>query len=67
MGGRRLGPGDCIEALGEGIHVIRELLDARAQGGVQFEGKHHRLAGALRGPAPVHDISLWVGRSGPGC
>jgi hemerythrin-like domain-containing protein len=32
---------------------------------VQFEGKHYRLAGALRGPAPVHDISLWVGAFKP--
>ncbi|MDX6292322.1 MAG: hypothetical protein QOH50_1397 [Kribbellaceae bacterium] len=65
MGGRRLDPGDSIKALEEGIHVIRELLDADAQAGVRFEGKHYRLAGALRGPAPVHDISMWVGAFKP--
>ena len=65
MGGRRLDPGDSVEALEEGIHVIRELWDAGKQGGVRFEGKHYRLAGARRGPAPVHDISIWVGAFRP--
>ncbi|MDX6348893.1 MAG: hypothetical protein QOF84_3683 [Streptomyces sp.] len=65
MGGRRLDPGDSVEALEEGIHVIRELWDAGEQGGVRFEGKHYRLAGAFRGPAPVHDISIWVGAFKP--
>jgi alkanesulfonate monooxygenase SsuD/methylene tetrahydromethanopterin reductase-like flavin-dependent oxidoreductase (luciferase family)/hemerythrin-like domain-containing protein len=65
MGGRRLDPGDSVDALEEGIHVIRELWDAREQGGARFEGKHYRLAGALRGPAPVHDISIWVGAYKP--
>ncbi len=65
MGGRRLDPGDSVEALEEGIHVIRELWDAGVQGGVTFEGKHYRLAGALRGPAPVHDIGIWVGAFKP--
>src|ERR1700730_13225932 len=65
MGGRRLDPGDSVEALEEGIHVIRELWDAGVQGGATFEGKHYRLAGALRGPAPVHDIGIWVGAVQP--
>ena len=45
--------------------MIRELWDAGKQGGVRFEGKHYRLAGALRGPAPMHDISIWVGAFKP--
>ena len=65
MGGRRLDRGDSVEALEEAIHVIRELWDAGAQGGATFEGKHYRLAGALRGPAPVHDIGIWVGAFKP--
>jgi alkanesulfonate monooxygenase SsuD/methylene tetrahydromethanopterin reductase-like flavin-dependent oxidoreductase (luciferase family) len=65
MGGRRLDPGDSVEALEEAIHVIRELWDAGVQGAVTFEGKHYRLAGALRGPAPVHDIGIWVGAFKP--
>jgi alkanesulfonate monooxygenase SsuD/methylene tetrahydromethanopterin reductase-like flavin-dependent oxidoreductase (luciferase family) len=65
MGGRRLDPGDSVEALEEGIHVIRELWDAGVQGGATFEGRHYRLDGALRGPAPVHDIGIWVGAFKP--
>jgi alkanesulfonate monooxygenase SsuD/methylene tetrahydromethanopterin reductase-like flavin-dependent oxidoreductase (luciferase family)/hemerythrin-like domain-containing protein len=65
MGGRRLDPGDSVEALAEGIHVIRELWDTGVPGGATFEGKHYRLDGALRGPAPVHDISIWVGAFKP--
>ena len=65
MGGRRLDVGDSVEALEEGIQVIRELWDADKRGGARFEGKHYRLAGALRGPAPVHDISIWVGAFKP--
>src|SRR6202048_4254259 len=65
MGGRRLDVGDSVEALEEGIQVIRELWDAGKRGGARFEGKHYRLAGALRGPAPVHDISIWVGAFKP--
>src|ERR1700737_3081430 len=65
MGGRRLDVGESVEALEEGIQVIRELWDAGKRGGVRFEGKHYRLAGALRGPAPVHDISIWVGAFKP--
>jgi alkanesulfonate monooxygenase SsuD/methylene tetrahydromethanopterin reductase-like flavin-dependent oxidoreductase (luciferase family) len=65
MGGRRLDPGDSVEALEEGIHVIRELWNTGERGGAQFEGKHYRLAGALPGPARVHDISIWVGAFKP--
>ena len=53
MGGRRLSPGESVEALEEGIHVIRELWDTGASGGARFEGQHYRLAGAARGPAPA--------------
>jgi alkanesulfonate monooxygenase SsuD/methylene tetrahydromethanopterin reductase-like flavin-dependent oxidoreductase (luciferase family) len=65
MGGRRLGPGESVEALEEGIHVIRELWDTRASGDARFEGRHYRLAGAARGPAPVHNIGIWVGAFKP--
>jgi alkanesulfonate monooxygenase SsuD/methylene tetrahydromethanopterin reductase-like flavin-dependent oxidoreductase (luciferase family) len=65
MGGRRLGPGESVEALEEGIHVIRELWDTSASGDARFEGQHYRLAGAARGPAPVHNIGIWVGAYKP--
>lgn len=65
MGGRRLRPGESLEALEEGIHVIRELWDTDASGDARFEGRHYRLAGAARGPAPVHNIGIWVGAFKP--
>jgi len=65
MGGSRLGPGESVEALEEGIHVIRELWDTGASGDARFEGRHYRLAGAARGPAPAHDIGIWVGAFKP--
>src|SRR6202171_6875661 len=65
MGGRRLDGGDSVEALEEGIHVIHELWEAAERGGARFEGKYYRLAGALRGPAPTHDISIWLGAFKP--
>src|SRR3984957_7103969 len=79
MGGRRLDPGDSVDALEEGIHVIRELWDAGEQGSVTFEGKRYRLAGPLRGPAPAPGLRVSAGRlrcttspsglarSSPGC
>ncbi|HEX8487041.1 MAG TPA: LLM class flavin-dependent oxidoreductase [Propionibacteriaceae bacterium] len=61
MGGTRLTPGESVVALEEAVRVIRQLWDVSARGGVRFQGKHHRLSGAKRGPAPAHDIELWLG------
>ena len=37
----------------------------RPPGGVRAEGSHYRLSGAARGPAPVHDVGIWVGAYKP--
>lgn len=65
MGGRRLTPGQSVEALGEAIGIIRELWDTEKRGGVRFDGEYYRLKGAKRGPAPAHGIGIWVGAYGP--
>ncbi|MET0694954.1 MAG: LLM class flavin-dependent oxidoreductase, partial [Propionibacteriaceae bacterium] len=65
MGGARLTPGESIVALGEAISIIRQLWDTTARGGVRFDGEHHRVAGAKRGPAPAHDIQIWLGAYKP--
>jgi alkanesulfonate monooxygenase SsuD/methylene tetrahydromethanopterin reductase-like flavin-dependent oxidoreductase (luciferase family) len=65
MGGERKTPGESIEALEEGIRIIREIWDAEQRGGVQFEGKHYTVKGAKRGPQPAHDIGIWVGAYKP--
>ncbi len=32
---------------------------------VRFDGAHYRLAGVRPGPAPAHDIGVWLGVTGP--
>lgn len=63
MGGRRRTGGEAVEALAEAITVIREIWDTSARGGVRLDGRHYRLDGAKRGPAPAHRVGIW--RSGP--
>lgn len=65
MGGERLSPGESIEALSEAIDVIRGVWDTSTRERLVVEGKHHRLDGAKRGPAPAHPIQIWVGAYKP--
>ena len=65
MGGRRLTPGQGVDALSEAIDVIRGVWAVSERGGVRVDGEHHRVRGAKRGPAPAHDISLWLGAYKP--
>ncbi len=65
MGGRRLGPGQAVDALGEAIEIIRQMWDTGTRGGVRFDGSYYRVAGAKRGPAPAHRVSIWVGAYRP--
>lgn len=60
MGGARLGPGEAVDALAEAIEVIRATW---AEGGpsVRVDGTYHRVHGMHPGPAPAHDIEIWVG------
>jgi hypothetical protein len=32
---------------------------------VRVDGEHYRVWGAKRGPAPAHDISIWLGATKP--
>lgn len=65
MGGPLRSPGEAVTALEEAIDVIRQVWDADSRGGVRVEGEHYRVRGAKRGPAPAHDIGIWVGAYGP--
>ncbi|ADG75997.1 putative F420-dependent oxidoreductase [Cellulomonas flavigena DSM 20109] len=65
MGVPRLTPGQAVDALDEAIAVIRALWDTDGRGPLRVGGEHHRLAGAKRGPAPAHDIGIWVGAYKP--
>jgi alkanesulfonate monooxygenase SsuD/methylene tetrahydromethanopterin reductase-like flavin-dependent oxidoreductase (luciferase family) len=61
MGGRRLTPGQSIDALEEAIQIIREIWAVNERGGVRVNGTYYQVKGAKRGPAPAHDIGIWVG------
>lgn len=65
MGGTKLTPGESVEALEEGIDIIRGIWDAGEPGGVRLEGKHYHARGARRGPLPGHRISIWLGALKP--
>ncbi|MCW6004136.1 LLM class flavin-dependent oxidoreductase [Micromonospora sp. CPCC 205371] len=65
MGGRRLTPGQAVDALEEAITVIREIWAAGKPGGVRVDGEYYKVKGAKRGPAPAHDIGVWVGAYKP--
>lgn len=59
MGGVRLGPADAVQALEEAIRVVRALWSVDER--VRVEGRHYRVVGARPGPAPAHDVEIWVG------
>lgn len=65
MGGRRLTPGQSIDALEEAIQIIREIWATDKPGGVRVNGTYYQVKGAKRGPAPAHDIGIWIGAYKP--
>jgi alkanesulfonate monooxygenase SsuD/methylene tetrahydromethanopterin reductase-like flavin-dependent oxidoreductase (luciferase family) len=65
MGGRRLTPGQSVTALEEAIEIIREIWNTGTRGGVQVDGEFYKVKGTKRGPAPAHDIGIWVGAYKP--
>ena len=63
MGGPRRTPGESVDALEEAIAVMRGFLGGERS--VTVEGEHYRVKGARPGPAPAHQIELWIGAYGP--
>jgi alkanesulfonate monooxygenase SsuD/methylene tetrahydromethanopterin reductase-like flavin-dependent oxidoreductase (luciferase family) len=64
MGGPRRTPGEAVDALAEAIEVLRAMWDT-AQRSVRHTGKHYTIVGAHPGPAPAHDVEIWVGAYKP--
>ena len=62
MGGRRLTPGQSVDALSEAIDVIRAIWHGKT---VRVDGEHHRVHGAKPGPRPAHPIEIWLGAYKP--
>ncbi|TBN56514.1 LLM class flavin-dependent oxidoreductase [Glaciihabitans arcticus] len=65
MGGTKLTPGQGVSALDEAIDVIRGIWDADERRPLRIEGEYYHLRGAKRGPAPAHDIPIWLGALKP--
>ena len=65
MGGKRLAPGEAVQAFEEAIDVIRGIWDVSDRAPLRAGGEFHRVDGAKRGPAPAHDMPIWVGAAGP--
>ena len=64
-GSRRLAPGESVDALEEAIRIIREVWAVGEPGGVRVEGEFYTVVGAKRGPAPAHDMGIWLGAYKP--
>ena len=58
-GGPRRTPGESLEALEEAMEVIRLIWSGKR--GLRFEGRHYRLGGVHGGPAPAHEVEIWLG------
>ncbi|GAA4288650.1 LLM class flavin-dependent oxidoreductase [Georgenia daeguensis] len=65
MGGRRLTAGQGVDALSEAIDIIRGTWDTGNRERFVVDGTHYRVDGAKRGPAPAHDIGIWIGAYKP--
>lgn len=63
MGGPRREPAQALQALSEAIDVARLMWSD--QPSVRYRGRHYRLGGVKPGPAPAHQIGIWLGVHGP--
>src|SRR5215217_1226938 len=53
VGGPRRTPAESVEALEEGIRIVRAVWDT-GQRSIRVDGNHYRVRGAHPGPAPAH-------------
>ncbi|MFD0475835.1 LLM class flavin-dependent oxidoreductase [Nonomuraea thailandensis] len=55
-----LRPAPAVAATSEALDVIRGIWAVNVRSPLRLDGRHHRLAGAERGPAPAHNIPVWL-------
>jgi alkanesulfonate monooxygenase SsuD/methylene tetrahydromethanopterin reductase-like flavin-dependent oxidoreductase (luciferase family) len=65
MGGRRLTPGQAVDALEEAIAIMRGVWSAGERTPLRLPGEYYSVNGAKRGPAPAHEIPIWLGAYKP--
>lgn len=65
MGGARRSPGEAVQAVSEAVDIMRAIWDPAERGGVRVDGEQYQVVGAKRGPAPAHDIPIWIGALKP--
>lgn len=64
-GGQRLSPGDAVTGLEEAMRIIRGVWNTGGSAPLRVEGRIHQVNGARRGPAPAHDVGIWLGAYKP--
>jgi alkanesulfonate monooxygenase SsuD/methylene tetrahydromethanopterin reductase-like flavin-dependent oxidoreductase (luciferase family) len=63
LGGPVRSPGEVVTSVEEAITVIRALWVPGQR--ANFRGQHYSLNDAQTGPAPAHNIGIWLGAAGP--
>lgn len=63
MGGPHRAGAEALDALEESIALIRALW--RPGETVRFSGEHYSINGVHAGPAPAHEVGIWLGSVGP--
>ncbi|HYI59852.1 MAG TPA: LLM class flavin-dependent oxidoreductase [Microlunatus sp.] len=63
-GGTRRTPKEAVQALREGLEIIRAVWDTSARS-LRYDGVHYQASGVHPGPAPAHDVEIWIGAIGP--
>jgi alkanesulfonate monooxygenase SsuD/methylene tetrahydromethanopterin reductase-like flavin-dependent oxidoreductase (luciferase family) len=64
-GGRKLTPGESVDALAEAIEIVRAVWNTDERRGVRHLGTHYQVDGAKPGPSPAHPIEIWLGAYKP--
>ncbi|GIW04704.1 MAG: hypothetical protein KatS3mg059_1324 [Thermomicrobiales bacterium] len=62
MGGPVRSPAQALAALREAVMVIRDFWSGQT---LRHRGEVYQAVGARPGPAPAHDIQIWLGVVGP--